>query len=291
MWVGGMRMSVTTTSGLCSSTSARQPGRSAAAPTSSRSGAESINRASPCRSSALSSARTTVIGTPDSVRILHGVTSGSLPFLHGDRSVVRVLLERRAAGSTPGERLDDHRVALVIGGGGMRGSYVAGMLHALERAGLCAAFDEVYGSSSGAISAAAFLTGEAAACAACYPEDLCTRTFIDMRRLRSGRPVVEPLAAPRRRSGRPQAAGLGGAGAHARARCTWWPPTRPTSPRTRSPAWRRWPTGGWCCRRARRSRCSPGRRWRGTGGAGWTGRWASRWPSSGPCGVGPRTCW
>ena len=54
----------------------------------------------------------------------------------------------------------------------MRGSYVAGMLHALERAGLCAAFDEVYGSSSGAISAAAFLTGEAAACAACYSEDL-----------------------------------------------------------------------------------------------------------------------
>ena len=79
---------------------------------------------------------------------------------------------------------------LVIGGGGMRGSYVAGMLHALERAGLCAAFDEVYGSSSGAMSAAAFLTGEAAACAACYPEDLCTRAFIDMRRLRTGRPVV-----------------------------------------------------------------------------------------------------
>ena len=118
------------------------------------------------------------------------MTSGSLPFLHGDRSVVRVLLERRAAGSTPGDRHHDHRVALVIGGGGMRGAYVAGMLHALERAGLCAAFDEGYGSSSGAISAAAFLTGEAAACAACYPEDLCTRAFIDMRRLRSGRPVV-----------------------------------------------------------------------------------------------------
>jgi predicted patatin/cPLA2 family phospholipase len=118
------------------------------------------------------------------------VTSGSLPFLHGDRSVVRVLLERRAAGSAPGARLDEHRVALVIGGGGMRGSYVAGMLHALERAGLCSAFDEVYGSSSGAISAAAFLTGEAAGCAACYSEDLCTRAFIDMRRLASGRPVV-----------------------------------------------------------------------------------------------------
>lgn len=118
------------------------------------------------------------------------MTSGSLPFLHGDRSVVRVLLERRAAGTTPGARLDDHRVALVIGGGGMRGSYVAGMLHALERAGLRSAFDEVYGSSSGAMSGAAFLTGEGAALAACYPEDLCTRAFIDMRRLRTSRPVV-----------------------------------------------------------------------------------------------------
>ncbi len=104
--------------------------------------------------------------------------------------MVRVLLERRAAGTTPDARLDEHRVALVIGGGGMRGAYVAGMLHALERAGLRAAFDEVYGSSSGAISAAAFLTDAAAACAACYSEDLCTRAFIDMRRLRSGRPVV-----------------------------------------------------------------------------------------------------
>jgi predicted patatin/cPLA2 family phospholipase len=127
---------------------------------------------------------------PDGLRILLGVMTSSLPFLHGDRSVLRVLLERRAAGTTPGARLDEHRVALVIGGGGMRGSYVAGMLHALERAGMCAAFDEVYGSSSGGISAAAFLTGEAEGCAACYSEDLCTRTFIDMRRLGSGRPVV-----------------------------------------------------------------------------------------------------
>jgi predicted patatin/cPLA2 family phospholipase len=123
-------------------------------------------------------------------RILQCVTPVSLPFLHGDRSVLRVLLERKAAGSAPGARSDDHRVALVIGGGGMRGSYVAGMLHALERAGVRHGFDEVYGSSSGAISAAAFLTGDAAACAACYPEDLCTREFIDMRRLGSGRPVV-----------------------------------------------------------------------------------------------------
>jgi predicted patatin/cPLA2 family phospholipase len=81
-------------------------------------------------------------------------------------------------------------VALVIGGGGMRGAYVAGMLRALERAGVRPAFDEVYGSSSGAISAAAFLTGSAADCAACFHEDLSTPEFISMRRLGGRTPVV-----------------------------------------------------------------------------------------------------
>jgi predicted patatin/cPLA2 family phospholipase len=113
-----------------------------------------------------------------------------LPFVHGDAQVLQVLLERRSASSVPGERRDAHRVALVIGGGGMRGSYVAGMLRAVERAGLTDSFDEVYGASSGSFTAAAFLTGDAAACAACYPDDLCTETFINMRRLGTRRPVV-----------------------------------------------------------------------------------------------------
>jgi predicted patatin/cPLA2 family phospholipase len=110
--------------------------------------------------------------------------------LHGDREVFDVLLDRLAGGTAPGARQDDHRVALVIGGGGMRGAYVAGMLRALDRAGLVPAFDEVYGASSGGFSGAAFLTGDAAACAASYPEDLCTDVFINMRRLGSRRPVV-----------------------------------------------------------------------------------------------------
>jgi predicted patatin/cPLA2 family phospholipase len=113
-----------------------------------------------------------------------------VPFLHGDREVIDVLCERRAARTAPGARDDGHQVALVIGGGGMRGAYVAGMLRALDRAGLVPAFDEVYGASSGGFSGAAFLTGDAAACAASYPEDLCTEVFINMRRLGSRRPVV-----------------------------------------------------------------------------------------------------
>ncbi len=117
-------------------------------------------------------------------------TERSVPFLHGDRSVLEVLLQRQTDGSAPGDRRDDHRVALVIGGGGMRGAYVAGMLRALDRTGLRAGFDEVYGASSGSFSAAAFLTGDAAGCAACFPEDLCTDVFINMRRLGGRRPVV-----------------------------------------------------------------------------------------------------
>ena len=118
-------------------------------------------------------------------------TQPAVPFLHGDHEVLRVLLDRTANGpGAPGARPDRHRVALVIGGGGMRGAYVAGMLRALERAGLRTAFDEVYGASSGSFSAAAFLTGAAAGCAACYSEDLCTDVFINMRRFASRRPVV-----------------------------------------------------------------------------------------------------
>jgi predicted patatin/cPLA2 family phospholipase len=117
-------------------------------------------------------------------------TAARPSFLHGDLEVLHALLSRREVGSVPGRRRDEHRVALVIGGGGMRGSYVAGMLRALERAGLTASFDEIYGASSGSFSAAAFLTGDAAACAACYTEDLCTDVFINMRRLGTRRPVV-----------------------------------------------------------------------------------------------------
>lgn len=117
------------------------------------------------------------------------MTAG-FPFVQGDSDVLQVLVARREAGSVPSDRRDPHRVALVIGGGGMRGSYVAGMLLALERSGLSASFDEVYGSSSGAMLAAGFVTGDAAAAAACFAEDLATRRFIDMRRLGTRRPVL-----------------------------------------------------------------------------------------------------
>ena len=113
-----------------------------------------------------------------------------LRFLHGDLEVLRVLMARRRVGDVPGARRDKHRVVLVVGGGGMRGAYVAGMLRGLDRAGLRAGFDEVFGASSGAFSGAAFLTGQAEEGAACFPEDLAGRAFINLARLGTGRPVL-----------------------------------------------------------------------------------------------------
>lgn len=110
--------------------------------------------------------------------------------MHGDLDVLRVLLARRGSGSRPGSRRDPHNVALVVGGGGMRGAYAAGMARALHRAGLRDGFDAVYGASSGAFIAAAFLVGEAEAGAASFPEDLASRAFVDMRRLGTRRPAV-----------------------------------------------------------------------------------------------------
>ena len=59
--VGGIRMSVTTTSGTCSRTTASSPGRSPATPASSRSSLAATSRDMPSRSRTWSSASTTRI--------------------------------------------------------------------------------------------------------------------------------------------------------------------------------------------------------------------------------------
>ncbi len=72
----------------------------------------------------------------------------------------------------------------------MRGVVSAGMVSALEELGLVHGFDAVYGSSAGAINAAYFLAGQAAFGTSIYAEDINNRHFIDLRRLLTGRPVV-----------------------------------------------------------------------------------------------------
>ncbi|MBB2948933.1 putative patatin/cPLA2 family phospholipase [Actinoplanes lutulentus] len=72
--------------------------------------------------------------------------------------VLRVIADRVATGSRPGQRDDGHRVALAIEGGGMRGTVSAGMALALHEAGVTQSFDAVYGASAGAITGAWLLT-------------------------------------------------------------------------------------------------------------------------------------
>jgi len=120
------------------------------------------------------------------------VATGSLgSFVHGDDEVLRALLRRRAAGSQPGARTEGQRIALVIGGGGMRGAYSGGMVAALDELNLRDCFDTVYGTSSGAFTAGAFVTGQGWGAGLIFQNHLACKAFIDVRRAAArGRPMV-----------------------------------------------------------------------------------------------------
>jgi predicted acylesterase/phospholipase RssA len=106
--------------------------------------------------------------------------------LANDDEVLRALLRRRETG----ERSDGARIALVVGGGGMRGAYAGGMVHALDDAGLGGCFDVAYGTSAGAFIAAGLLLGDGRGSADIFPCDMACREFIDPRRLGTRRPMV-----------------------------------------------------------------------------------------------------
>jgi predicted patatin/cPLA2 family phospholipase len=111
--------------------------------------------------------------------------------LAGDVEVLRALVRRRDRGVLRGGRWDDgHRIAAVVGGGGMRGAYTGGMAHALHDAGLEPFFDVVYGSSAGAYVGAALVLGDGCGAGRIFHEDMACRAFADPRRLGSRRPVV-----------------------------------------------------------------------------------------------------
>lgn len=103
-----------------------------------------------------------------------------------DDEVLRALVRRRDSGS----KADGLRIAIVIGGGGMRGAYSGGMAHALDEAGLAGVFDAVYGSSAGAYIGAGLLLGNGRGSAHIFFENMADRAFIDLRRLRTRHPVV-----------------------------------------------------------------------------------------------------
>ena len=106
-------------------------------------------------------------------------------------TVLDILAERRARGSTPGGRQDDHRVALVIEGGGSRAAYSTGMIGVIHERGLADCFDAVYGSSAGALNGAWLLCGRAPEAMAGWTAPGVMRRVMDSRRVVRGRPVVD----------------------------------------------------------------------------------------------------
>jgi len=105
--------------------------------------------------------------------------------------VLRLLEQRKSAGSQPGRRGDGGKLALVVEGGGMRGVVSSAMTAALERAGLTGCFDLVVGCSAGALNAAALLANVAEACMDEYSGAFAGRRFINPFKLLLGRPAVD----------------------------------------------------------------------------------------------------
>ncbi|MCX6398390.1 MAG: patatin family protein [Propionibacteriales bacterium] len=107
-------------------------------------------------------------------------------------SVLDLLRDRRQAASRPGARDDGFRVALAIEGGGNRAAYSAGMALALDEAGLTDSFDDVYGTSGGALNGAWLLTGEAQRWMRswAWPEVAAAR-ITDPRRVLRGGPLID----------------------------------------------------------------------------------------------------
>jgi len=102
----------------------------------------------------------------------------------GSTSTVRdLLLARVDETSQPGARTDDAHVVLAVEGGGMRGAVSSGMLLALEQMGFRSAFDEVVGTSAGAIAGAFFVTGRGTAGSLLYYTVLNSERFLDRTRL------------------------------------------------------------------------------------------------------------
>jgi predicted patatin/cPLA2 family phospholipase len=100
--------------------------------------------------------------------------------------VAKLLHARKRNNSTHENRGDNHRVALSIEGGGMRGCVSAGMICAVHHLNLTSAIDVVYGSSAGTVVGSYLITGQLPWFGPeVYYDRLTTagRKFIDSRRL------------------------------------------------------------------------------------------------------------
>ena len=116
------------------------------------------------------------------------MTVNAAPELH---PVLALIAGRLAAGGGPGAGGDGHRLALAIEGGGMRGTITAGMALGVHELGLTPVFDDVYGSSAGAITGA-WLCSANAPGLRIWSDTTLTRALIKRGNLlRPGRPVLD----------------------------------------------------------------------------------------------------
>jgi predicted patatin/cPLA2 family phospholipase len=101
--------------------------------------------------------------------------------------VVELIRKRARDGAAD----DGARVALAIEGGGMRGSITGGMALELDRLGLRAVFDDVYGASAGALNAAWLLSGAAAMGISTWSDPALRTASIRRSNLLRRRPIVD----------------------------------------------------------------------------------------------------
>ena len=105
---------------------------------------------------------------------LEDVMDGLLPGSNSG-AVIDLINRRSSAGTRSYD--DGRRLALVVEGGGMRGVLSAGCELALEKLGCRDVFDEVYGTSSGAVNAAYFLAGQTELGISIYFDDISSLRF------------------------------------------------------------------------------------------------------------------
>lgn len=105
--------------------------------------------------------------------------------------MLRVLRERAATGSRPGNRTDGHHVVVSIEGGGNRGVIAGGMTLALREHGLLDGIDAVYGSSSGGLTAAWLLSGDLATGMTAWTDPASFATYSRLSNLLRRRPLVD----------------------------------------------------------------------------------------------------
>lgn len=107
--------------------------------------------------------------------------------------VLELIGERAASDSRPGERdrRDSARLALAIEGGGMRGAITGGMALAIDKLGLLRVFDDVYGSSAGALNAAWLISGAARSGILTWSDPALRTASTGRANLLRGKPIVD----------------------------------------------------------------------------------------------------